>query len=87
MFEKDVLSHDYRTSRIIIVNYELIPKISDILKTLVDSKTMIVFDEIHRIKKIDNEKYIKLKEIVFNTKYRIALLVHRYLMDTLICII
>ena len=71
--KKDVLSHDYRTSRIIIVNYELIPKISDILKTLVDSKTMIVFDEIHRIKKIDNEKYIKLKEIVFNTKYRIAL--------------
>ena len=34
---------------------------------------MIVFDEIHRIKKIDSPKYIALKRIVKNTRYRKAL--------------
>lgn len=71
--KSDVLMHDYYTSRLIIVNYELITKIKPELLKLVDSKTMIVFDEIHRIKKIDSLKYSCLKEISFKTRYRMAL--------------
>lgn len=73
LFKSDVLLHDFYTSRIIILNYELVPKLKDELCKLVDSKTMVVFDEIHRIKKIDSAKYQSLKEIIHNTRYRIAL--------------
>ncbi len=34
---------------------------------------MVVFDEIHRIKKIDSPKYKALRKIVKNTRYRVAL--------------
>ena len=71
--KKEVLLHDFKTSRIIIVNYELLPKIEDILYKLLNEKSMIVFDEIHRIKKIDSKKYFALKHIIKNTKYRVAL--------------
>lgn len=71
--KSDVLLHDYSTSRLIIVNYELIIKVKNELLKLVDSKTMIVFDEIHRIKKIDSLKYACLKEIAYKTRYRMAL--------------
>ena len=71
--KSDVLLHDYFTSRVIILNYELVPKLKDELCSLVDQNTMVVFDEIHRIKKIDSAKYQSLKEIVHNTRFRIAL--------------
>ena len=69
----EVLVHDFVTSRIIIVNYELIPKIKDELLKLVDERTMVVFDEIHRIKRTNSLKYEALKEIVYKTRYRVAL--------------
>lgn len=71
--KRDVLSHDFKTSRVIIINYELLPKIQDILSNLLDERSMIVFDEIHRIKKIDSPKYLALRKIVKNTRYRVAL--------------
>lgn len=71
--KKEILLHDYETSRIIIINYELLPKIEDELSELLDRKTMVVFDEIHRIKKIDSPKYNSLKKIIKKTNYRIAL--------------
>lgn len=71
--KKEVLAHDFKTSRVIIVNYELLPKVEMVLSNLLDEKCMIIFDEIHRIKKIDSPKYIALRNIVKNTRYRVAL--------------
>lgn len=73
ILKSDVLLHDFYSSRIIILNYELVPKLKTELCELIDSKTMVVFDEIHRIKKIDSAKYQCLKEVIHNTRYRIAL--------------
>lgn len=69
----EVLLHDFKTSRVVIVNYELLPKFKDALSMLLNDKVMVVFDEIHRIKKIDSPKYIALREIVKKTRYRVAL--------------
>lgn len=71
--KKVVLEHDYKTSRLIVMNYELITKVRDELYNLIDENTMIVLDEIHRIKKIDSSKYLALKKIMSKTKYRVAL--------------
>lgn len=71
--KKEVLFHDFKTSRLIIINYELLPKIQDVLYKLLDERSMIVFDEIHRIKKIDSPKYVALQKIIKKTRYRVAL--------------
>ena len=71
--KKEVLLHDFKTSRVIIINYELLPKLSEELCSLLNDRVMVVFDEIHRIKKIDGPKYKSLQKIVKNTKYRVAL--------------
>lgn len=71
--KKDILLHDFATSRIIIINYELLPKIEEELSNLMDNRVMVVFDEIHRIKKIDSPKVNVLRRILKRIKYRIAL--------------
>ena len=68
-----VLEHDYKNSRLIILNYEIVSKLKDSLCDLVDKHTFVVFDEIHRIKKVDSKKYMALKEIIDKTRYRVAL--------------
>ena len=73
-FDKaQILAHDYPTSRLIIINYESVITLEKELYELVDDKTMIVFDEIHRIKNITSEKYKVLYKVTKNTRYRIAL--------------
>lgn len=68
-----ILKHDYSTSRLIIINYESVITLENELVKLVDDKTMIIFDEIHRIKNITSEKYKVLYEVTKNTRYRVAL--------------
>jgi len=68
-----ILEHDYPTSRLIIINYESVITLEKELSKLVDDKTMIVFDEIHRIKNVTSEKYKVLYEVTKNTRYRVAL--------------
>lgn len=68
-----ILQHDYPTSRLIIINYESVITLEKELSNLVDDKTMIVFDEIHRIKNVTSEKYKILYQITKNTRYRVAL--------------
>lgn len=68
-----ILRHDYPTSRLILINYESVLTLKDELLELVDDKTMIVFDEIHRIKNITSEKYKVLCDVSKNTRYRVAL--------------
>lgn len=73
-FDKaQILEHDYPTSRLIIINYESVITLEKELSKLVDDKTMIVFDEIHRIKNVTSEKYKVLYEVTKNTRYRVAL--------------
>lgn len=73
-FDKaQILEHDYPTSRLIIINYESVIALEKELSKLVTDKTMIVFDEIHRIKNVTSEKYKILYKVAKNTRYRVAL--------------
>ena len=71
--KREVLQHDYNLSRVIILNYELVTKLESTLAELVKEDTMVVFDEIHRIKKFDGPKYNSIKNIVRKARYRVAL--------------
>ncbi len=63
----------YNQSPITLVNFDVIVSLRDFLYKVVDNRTMIVFDEIHRIKNYNSEKLPVLINTVNNAKYRIAL--------------
>lgn len=63
------------TSNVILVNYESLPKFQDsIIKCLsYDSDTMIVYDEVHRVKGIQAKRAVAALEIADKVDYRYVL--------------
>jgi len=68
-----ILKYDFPKARIVLINFEIVTSLEDDLASLVDDKTLIVFDEIHRIKRIDSEKYKSCKRIIDKSRFRVAL--------------
>jgi len=72
--DKDtIIKYDFPKARLVLINFEAVTSMEDILSKYVSSKTFVVFDEIHRIKKIDSFKYLACKHIIQKTNYRVAL--------------
>jgi superfamily II DNA or RNA helicase len=67
------LSKDFKKAKIILINFESIGSISDNLVNLITKKTMIVFDEVHRIKNPRGVYYSFAKKLVKQAKYKVAL--------------
>ena len=63
----------FKKAKLILVNFDIVTSLVNTLQELVDDKTLIVFDEIHRIKNYESEKKIACSKIIDKTKYRIAL--------------
>lgn len=68
-----VLNYDYPKARLILLNFESIESLDEDISKLVDDKTFVVFDEIHRIKRIGSGKYKASMNIVKNVNYKVAL--------------
>ncbi|MEG0407912.1 MAG: DEAD/DEAH box helicase [Bacilli bacterium] len=60
-------------NNLILVNYESLLSIKDKLKEIVDEKTLLVFDEIHRIKSVTSSRANAAFEISTQAKYKVAL--------------
>ncbi len=73
MTKKTILEYDFKFAKVILVNFEAVVNLEEVLTKLVSSKTMVVFDEIHRIKRYDSQKFVSLKRIIASTQYRVAL--------------
>jgi hypothetical protein len=60
---------------LILINYESLPTNAQAIKRLVDDQTMLVFDEVHRIKGIDGIRAATAKDICATSlaKYRVVL--------------
>ncbi|MBP3917096.1 SNF2-related protein [Clostridium sp.] len=73
----NILAFESQWSRanLILVNYESLPKFNDsIIKCLsVNSETMLVFDEVHRIKGIDAKRALAALNICDKVDYRYVL--------------
>lgn len=63
----------FKKAKLILVNFDIVTSLVNTLEELVDEKTLIVFDEIHRIKNYESEKKNACSKIIDKTKYRIAL--------------
>jgi hypothetical protein len=71
--KKILLKYDFKFAKIILVNFEAIINLEETLIELVEPHTMVVFDEIHRIKKYESQKFLSLKKIIALSQYRVAL--------------
>lgn len=64
---------DWGKSNLIVINYEGLPKVEHVLNELIDEKTMIVFDEVHRIKGINGSRAQVALSLGEKTTYRYVL--------------
>lgn len=61
------------SANLILVNYERVDSIKEVLIEIINEKTMLVFDEIHRVKAIDGERAKASLKVSNGAKYRSAL--------------
>lgn len=64
---------NYINYNLILVNYESLPRFEYFLKNIIDIKTMLVFDEVHRIKAVDGIRAKSALEISIKPKYKYVL--------------
>jgi SNF2 family DNA or RNA helicase len=67
------LEYNYDQSDIILLNFAGTLNASSLLQQYIDDKVLVVFDEIHRLKKLDGTIFKATYPIVETTKYRVAL--------------
>ena len=68
-----LLKYDFPKAKIVLINYDIVNSVKDLLSSLVDKSTMVVFDEIHRIKNYESEKLLSCLSIVDKSNFRVAL--------------
>lgn len=64
---------DWGFSNVIVINYESLGSKLKVINELIDSKTMLVFDEVHRVKGIDGLRAKKTLELSPSAIYRYVL--------------
>ena len=69
----DQISYNAKKCNLVLFNYESLAGNLPALIELVDSRTLLVFDEIHRIKSIVGKRALSAKEIITKARYRVAL--------------
>lgn len=65
----------YRTKNcnMLLFNYESLETYLDEIKKCIDKDTILIFDEVHKVKKIDGVRATQALEIAKNAKYTIAM--------------
>ncbi|MDE8037836.1 SNF2-related protein [Erysipelothrix rhusiopathiae] len=69
----EALNIDWGFSNLIIVNYESLPRYTNKLKSLIDERTMLVFDEVHRIKNPAGKRALNALDISKLPKFKYVL--------------
>ena len=67
------LSVNWGVSNLVLVNYESLPKYSRILEQNIDINTMLVFDEVHRVKNPEGTRAEKALELSKKFKFKYVL--------------
>lgn len=70
---EDSLNINWGVSNLVLINYESLPTYVEKLKQLLDSKTMLIFDEVHRIKNPNGKRAQKALEIANIPKFKYVL--------------
>lgn len=58
---------------LILINYESVPNLINVIKKIVDEKSLLVFDEVHRIKAIKGKRADACLRLASNANYKVVL--------------
>lgn len=72
-FHPRMLTRNINNYNLILINYESLQKYEDELKNILNLRTMLIFDEVHKIKKIDGERAKVALLLSQQVKYRYIL--------------
>lgn len=67
------LIHNFNKYNLILVNYESLPKYEYKLLNIIDERTMLVFDEVHRIKAVEGKRAKSALKISLKSNYKYVL--------------
>lgn len=73
LFQEEMLYKNINSYNLFLVNYESLAKYQNALSNIVDSRTMIVFDEVHKIKRVESLRAQIAIDLAERTKYRYVL--------------
>jgi hypothetical protein len=71
--KKNLLKYEYKNKNLILVNYESAVHLVKELNNVIDEKTLLVFDEVHRVKGINGVRAKGCLSFSNNAKYKVAL--------------
>lgn len=69
----DGISNDTRDANLILFNYESIDKNVDAIKKVINNRTLLVFDEVHRIKSTDGVRALACLNVASKATYKVVL--------------
>lgn len=69
----DGISNDTKDANLILFNYESINKNVEAIKHVIDDKTLLVFDEVHRIKSTDGIRAEACLKVAVKAMYKVVL--------------
>ena len=72
-FSPEMMYKNISQYNLFLINYEALPTFGDALKNIIDNNTLLVFDEVHKIKRIDSERSKIAISLAQHTPYRIVL--------------
>ncbi len=67
------LRFDSKNCNVILVNYDMLNNLSDVLNEIIDSRTMLVYDEVHKVKSIGGVWASAALKISSKPKYKVVL--------------
>ena len=68
-----VLKLDSKNKNLILINYSMLESVKNILEEIIDERTMLVFDEVHKVKAIDGTWARNALKISKNAKYKVVM--------------
>ncbi|RRN48026.1 DNA/RNA helicase, partial [Streptococcus suis] len=68
-----MLYKNINSYNLFLVNYESLAKYHNALSNIIDSRTMVVFDEVHKIKRVESQRAQIAIDLAERTKYRYVL--------------
>lgn len=71
--KKDAILYKTKNKNLLLFNYESLQSVLNEVNTLIDGKTLLIFDEVHKVKSISGKRAAHALEIAKNANYVITL--------------
>lgn len=70
---KKALRFDSKNKNIILINYDMLASVKDVLEEIIDDRVMLVFDEVHKVKAVGGFWAQNALAISKNAKYKVIM--------------